>query len=239
MHRLTLVIPCGLVIALVEGCGAGQGDIHGQVKYQGKVVSRGSVVMVGGDRRPLVGRIESDGTYSLKGVPAGLVRIGVLSPSPGAAANSLRRAPQNRKGPADLKANSGRKWPTAMSWGRLRTRREANGSRCPPSTRIPTPRASRRKSVAGITLSISSCADFRKGDAIRSVTTTGAVQRRTGLFFGSLLQARCSLVVTSGTSLPRAVARSIWCSCSLTRMPRMCSARAYSPSASHWRTRSR
>ena len=107
MHRLTLVIPCGLVIALVEGCGAGQGDIHGQVKYQGKVVSRGSVVMVGGDRRPLVGRIESDGTYSLKGVPAGLVRIGVLSPSPGAAANSLRRAPQNRKGPADLKAKFG------------------------------------------------------------------------------------------------------------------------------------
>jgi hypothetical protein len=36
-----------------------------------------------------------------------------------------------------------------------------------------------------------------------------------------------------GTSMPRAVARSIWCSCSLTRIPRICSAMAYSPMASH------
>src|SRR5579864_4032498 len=52
-------------------------------------------------------------------------------------------------------------------------------------------------------------------------------------------QARSSGVVTSGTSSPSAVARSIWCSCSLTRICRIFSASAYSPSVSHWRTRVR
>jgi hypothetical protein len=104
MRRLTLVAPFGLLIGLLEGCGPGQGDVHGQVKYQGKVVSRGSVVMVGGDRLPIVGTIGSDGTYSLRGVPAGLVRIGVLSSNPAGPANSSGRSPQNWKGPADLKA---------------------------------------------------------------------------------------------------------------------------------------
>jgi hypothetical protein len=63
--------------------------------------------MVGGDRRPLVGRIEADGTYSLKSVPAGTVRIGVLSPNPAAVSNAIRRAPVSRKGPADIKAKVG------------------------------------------------------------------------------------------------------------------------------------
>ncbi len=107
MYRLIFVIPLGLAIGLLEGCGPGRGDVHGQVKFQGKVVSRGSVVMVGGDRKPLVGRIEPDGTYSLKGVPAGIIRIGVVSPDPAAASKTIRRAPQNRKGPADLKAKFG------------------------------------------------------------------------------------------------------------------------------------
>jgi hypothetical protein len=44
---------------------------------------------------------------------------------------------------------------------------------------------------------------------------------------------------TFGTSRPRAVARSIWCSCSTRRISRISSAMAYSLSASHCRTRSR
>lgn len=44
---------------------------------------------------------------------------------------------------------------------------------------------------------------------------------------------------TFGTSSPRAVARSIWCSCSFLRISRISSAIAYSPSASHWRMRTR
>ena len=46
-------------------------------------------------------------------------------------------------------------------------------------------------------------------------------------------------LLMSGTSIPSAVARSIWCSCSWIRIWRICSASANSPSDSHWRTRSR
>src|ERR1700677_3930157 len=44
---------------------------------------------------------------------------------------------------------------------------------------------------------------------------------------------------TTGTSSPSAVANAIWWSCSSMRISRMCSAIAYSPNCSHWRTRSR
>jgi uncharacterized protein DUF3828 len=53
---------------------------------------------------------------------------------------------------------------------------------------------------------------------------------------GQLLRLRSLL--TSGTSSPRAVAKSIWWSCSCTRISRICSAMANSLRASHWRIRS-
>ena len=102
MRWLTLAVPFGFLLGLPLGCSPRQGDVHGQVKYQGKVVSQGSVVMVGDNRKPIVGRIETDGTYCVPGVPAGVVRIAVLSPRPGGALNSLRRGPVNEKGPASF-----------------------------------------------------------------------------------------------------------------------------------------
>jgi hypothetical protein len=107
MRRLTLAVPFGFLLGLPLGCSPGQGDVHGQVKYQGKVVSQGSVVMVGGDQKPIVGRIETNGTYSVQGVPAGVVRIAVVSPRPGAALTSPRRGTVNSKGPANLKSKIG------------------------------------------------------------------------------------------------------------------------------------
>ena len=88
MRWLTLAVPFGFLLGWLLWCSPGQGHVHGQVKYQGKVVSQGSVVMVGDNRKPIVGRIETDGTYSVPGVPAGVVRIAVLSPRPGGALNS-------------------------------------------------------------------------------------------------------------------------------------------------------
>lgn len=108
MRRLTLAALVGSLLGLTQGCGPGQGEVHGLVKYQGKVVSLGSVVMVGGNRIPVVGRIESDGTYSVKGVPAGMVHIAVVSPNPAGVANSVLRSPLRWKGPANLKTKIGR-----------------------------------------------------------------------------------------------------------------------------------
>jgi hypothetical protein len=107
MLRLILILPFGFLLGLLQGCGPGRGEVHGQVTYQGKAVSRGSVVMVGDDRKPIVGRIEADGKYSIQGVPAGIVRIAVLSPNPGEVSNSIRRSPQNMKGPANFKSKFG------------------------------------------------------------------------------------------------------------------------------------
>lgn len=95
MRWLTLAVPFGFLLGLLLWCRPGHGDVHGQVKYQGKVVAQGSVVMVGDNRKPIVGRIETDGTYCVQGVPAGVVRIAVLSPMPGGAWNSLGRGPVN------------------------------------------------------------------------------------------------------------------------------------------------
>ena len=51
--------------------------------------------------------------------------------------------------------------------------------------------------------------------------------------------ARRQRLLVSGTSMPSAVARSIWWSCSCIRILRICSANANSPNASHCRMRSR
>ena len=59
---------------------------------------------------------------------------------------------------------------------------------------------------------------------------------KNSLVEGQLLRLRSLL--TSGTSSPRAVAKSIWWSCSCTRISRICSAMANSLRASHWRIRS-
>jgi hypothetical protein len=63
--------------------------------------------MVGDNRKPIIGRIETDGTYSVQGVPAGVVRIAVLSPRPAGALNSLRRGPVNEKSPANFVSKIG------------------------------------------------------------------------------------------------------------------------------------
>jgi hypothetical protein len=104
MRRLTLAVSVGIFLGSMEGCSFGNGNVHGQVKYQGKTVVHGSVVMVGDNQMPIVGSIEPDGAYSIKGVPAGTVRVGVLSPDPAASSNALRRTPLHRGGARSLKA---------------------------------------------------------------------------------------------------------------------------------------
>ena len=72
---------------------------------------------------------------------------------------------------------------------------------------------------------------FLSRSSNRAGAVSAAVTRYSAGYFFAL--------ETSGTFSPSAVARSIWCSCSCRRISRMSSAIAYSPSASHCRTRSR
>lgn len=74
-----LTVLCALGSA---GCEGGTGDLSGKVTYRGKAVVSGSVTVVGADGLPHVGPIGPDGTYAVSGVPAGPVRIAVMSPNP-------------------------------------------------------------------------------------------------------------------------------------------------------------
>ncbi len=72
----------GLVLALVSGCGPATGDLTGKVTYKDRTVICGTVTVVGTDGIPRQGNIEPDGNYVVTGVPAGPVKIGVVSPDP-------------------------------------------------------------------------------------------------------------------------------------------------------------
>jgi hypothetical protein len=66
---------------LVSGCGAaGVGEVSGTVSVRGQPVVYGTVTLVGGDGAPHAGAIQPDGRYTVTGVPAGSVRIAVVSP---------------------------------------------------------------------------------------------------------------------------------------------------------------
>jgi len=70
------------VLTLSSCASAKRGDIHGKVSYGGRPIIYGSVVLIGSDDMPVTGRINSDGTYAVAGVPAGAVRVAVVSPDP-------------------------------------------------------------------------------------------------------------------------------------------------------------
>jgi hypothetical protein len=70
------------VLTLSSCASAKRGDVHGKVSYGGRPIIYGSVILIGSDDRPVTGNINSDGTYTVSGVPAGAVRVAVVSPDP-------------------------------------------------------------------------------------------------------------------------------------------------------------
>src|SRR5215831_13285234 len=70
------------VLTLSSCASAKRGDVHGKVSYGGRPIIYGSVVLIGSDDMPVTGRINADGTYAVAGVPAGAVRVAVVSPDP-------------------------------------------------------------------------------------------------------------------------------------------------------------
>jgi hypothetical protein len=65
------------------GCNRVQyGDVSGTVTYRNKPLTYGSIVLLGIDGIPRTATIGSDASYSITGVPAGEVKVGVVSQSP-------------------------------------------------------------------------------------------------------------------------------------------------------------
>jgi len=80
--RKLLLLPFVIGCALLAGCGGGRGDLSGTVTYGGKAITSGSVTALGSDGIARTGSIEKDGSYSVKGVAAGDVKLSVASPDP-------------------------------------------------------------------------------------------------------------------------------------------------------------
>jgi hypothetical protein len=81
------------VLTLSSCASAKRSDVHGKVSYQGRPIIYGSVVLIGTDDMPVTGRINSDGTYAVAGVPAGEVRVAVVSPDPAISQSSDGQLP--------------------------------------------------------------------------------------------------------------------------------------------------
>jgi len=104
----------GCVVAALllaaAGCGGGKASVAGKVSFKGKLLATGTVSMVGPDGIVRQGAINADGSYTVTGVAAGKVQIGVLSPRPVADIRTGRRGPGNRLAPPNDGA------PDASAW---------------------------------------------------------------------------------------------------------------------------
>jgi hypothetical protein len=68
------VLTALLLCALGTGCGSGQGEVSGTVRYRGKPLPFGTIQFLGQDGIPYAGRIQPDGTFSVR-VPTGEAKV--------------------------------------------------------------------------------------------------------------------------------------------------------------------
>jgi hypothetical protein len=85
--RLHCINAFGLVVLAVPllflcGCGKNKGSVKGKITFDGKPVIFGTIVVADESYRDYRGKIESDGSYALEGVPHGTLKIAIFSPDP-------------------------------------------------------------------------------------------------------------------------------------------------------------
>jgi hypothetical protein len=83
-RNLGLLIRCSLlVISLaLAGYGSGTGAVKGRVTFRGKPVVSGAVVLLGANNKVVSGPLDTEGRYTINGVPLGKVQVAVVSPNP-------------------------------------------------------------------------------------------------------------------------------------------------------------
>src|SRR4051794_26580417 len=84
MYRLAggVVVLGATIMALSLIVGKGAATVSGHVTMQGRPVIWGSVIAVGPDGRSFAGRIEPDGSFTVRNVPTGEVTLAISSPDP-------------------------------------------------------------------------------------------------------------------------------------------------------------
>jgi hypothetical protein len=71
-----------LLMLIAVGCAASRGDVSGKVTYKGKALVFGTVQLQAADKTLKQANIESDGSYTIPGVPLGEARVAVVSTNP-------------------------------------------------------------------------------------------------------------------------------------------------------------
>ena len=72
----------GVACLAIMGCGAETGELSGTVTYNSKPVRMGTVTVAAADGSIQTGTINTDGTYTVTGIPIGPAKISVGSPDP-------------------------------------------------------------------------------------------------------------------------------------------------------------
>ena len=71
---------CAVVACCLVGCG--NANMSGKVTFDKKPVVFGTIQVIGPDRMPRQATIAPDGSYSIKDIPPGDVKVGVTSVDP-------------------------------------------------------------------------------------------------------------------------------------------------------------
>jgi hypothetical protein len=96
-YRLGLSVCLAALALAAAGCGPSQATVSGKVTMQGKPVTAGTVLFVGGDNQIGTGKLDGEGRYVAPSVPMGSVKVAVQTLRPeqvtGAEANRPKDAP--------------------------------------------------------------------------------------------------------------------------------------------------
>jgi hypothetical protein len=92
MRRSLFVLAVALTASVAAGCSGQRSDVFGTVKYLGKPVKGGTIILIAPDNRTYPARIQDDGSYRVAGVPRGRIEVSVQGgqarvpprPTPGA-----------------------------------------------------------------------------------------------------------------------------------------------------------
>jgi hypothetical protein len=98
--RQPIAWPCawlGLLL-IVTGCGPAKTEVSGTVRYQGKPLTSGNVLVVDADGMTYAAPIRSEGSYTARDIPVGPVRFAVLVSSKHENGGKLlKREPRERR----------------------------------------------------------------------------------------------------------------------------------------------
>src|SRR5215472_11303028 len=87
----------GFLLVASAGCSRPTAAVSGTLRYQGKAVEIGVVLVADADGRPHSGHIQPDSTYTVTDVPPGPVRFAVLSRKPLSRPKGKKEQPEGKR----------------------------------------------------------------------------------------------------------------------------------------------